>query len=163
MKESKNTSSRNNIITLTVCVSVVLLAVILVAMFIFYPTVAAKNELESISQALQAEVDSIVITNPDQASIGFGGGAEIRLSGDEATELAVLLRDAVSTAKYSHRHDSSTGNWDTRVRVFTENGDDITLYVTTEGSLYFSRGITQFHFSSDYIERLYEALTQQTS
>lgn len=123
-----------------ICGAVLLAAVLLVAALFLYPRVRAGREFRALRERLSEAAVSVLLTDPMT-------GHEALLEGDDAAPFLSLLRSSAEAAKYHRKTDSDGGNWDPRAAVTLPDGSRVLLYLTEDGELYFSRGITQFRFS----------------
>ena len=154
MPNNKNTSKLNpkvnassSITTIIICVAVLLLALIIGSLVLLYPTIQANREFEAIGDSLEGGATEILVSFPSQSNYMTDLNDEKLYTDYEALVLGDILHECVSSARYSHKNNSESGNWDTRLRIKTQNGEIFTLYLTKEGELYFSKGKTRFFFT----------------
>lgn len=131
-----------------VCISIPVLAVLLVLALLIYPTIMAKHERSEIVRGLyaaaEAEDVSCLVTAMGDFGLGVGDEGESFTEGEAAAQYARELADLLAAADYDGRSDEQMGSFDTRIRI-EGGGDSITLYRTAD-VIYFMRGITRFDF-----------------
>lgn len=133
-----------------VCAATVLAALIVVLFLVLYPSVMARRERTRLAERISAIADAsdCAVLRTAMSDYGYGGtadGGEELVEGEQASAYARDLAARFTNAKYLRREDASGGNWDTRVR-FSGNGDTVTVYLTSDNTIYFTRGITRFVF-----------------
>ncbi len=140
-------NANSNKVTLIICASVILFALVVAALVLFYHTLQAKNEFATFGNSLSQGASEILVSFPSQSNYVTDINDEKLYTDNEAVALGEILKDCVSSAQYSHKNNSESGNWDTRIRIKTRDGNSFTLYLTKEGELYFSKGKTRFFFT----------------
>ena len=133
-----------------ICAATILAALIVVLFLAFYPSVMARRERTRLAERINAIADAsdCTVLRTVMSDYGYGGtadGGEELTEGEPASAYARDLAARFMNAGYLRREDASGGNWDTRVR-FSGNGDTVTDYLTSDNTIYFSRGITRFIF-----------------
>lgn len=133
---------------IAVCISIPVIALILVIALLIYPSVMAKRERGKLANRLEVVADAsditCLVTAMGDFGYGVGDEGERFTEGEEAAQYARELAALISAADYSGRSDESIGSFDTRIRI-EGGGDSITVYRTDE-LIYFIRGITRFEF-----------------
>ena len=145
--------SRTTLILL--CASILLAAVTVVTLLFLYPRIRAGKELGRIRASLEDGVTGMVLTDP------ISGRDAVPAPG-ETEELAGMLRAALRSARYAGKSDAESGNWDVRAACTLPDGSRVLLYLTADGELYFSRGITRFYFrpaETAFADRCFDLLS----
>ena len=133
-----------------ICAATILAELIVVLFLVFYPSVMARRERTRLAERINAIADAsdCTVLRTVMSDYGYGGtadGGEELTEGEPASDYARDLAARFMNAGYLRREDASGGNWDTRVR-FSGNGDTVTVYLTSDNTIYFTRGITRFIF-----------------
>ncbi len=151
-KDSKKSASSHTFAI--ICAAIPTAALLIVLGLVLYPSMMARAQLGALSRraAEIAEADSatVLVTHVTYQTLFESEESDETLyEGDEARAMAGRIADALSKAEYLRRVDAEGGNFDTRVRLGDEVGENAVFYYCENGEIYFSKGITRFYFGLD--------------
>ena len=157
MEKDKKANRKTVII---VGISVVLLAVLLVSVAIFYPSVKAKSELKKITDRLSdGSLKSATVYDPDEGKDLFNaGGVESIANEDERANLKTLILKITDGATYSSKDTEEISfDYDLRIRFRFSNDETVYFYLS-DGKFYITNdGVRYFFATKD--ESAYRDLT----
>lgn len=134
-----------------ICAAIPTAALLIVLGLVLYPSMMARAQLGALSrraaEIAEADTATVLVTHVTyQTFFDTEESDETLYEGDEARELARRIADAFSEAEYLRRVDAEGGNFDTRVRLGDEVGENAVFYYCENGEIYFAKGITRFYF-----------------
>ena len=149
-KEKKG--SKAIIITVSVCLSIILVIVMLLTLV---DPIVGKTKIKR-AREVAGGCDQIVISAPLYKD-AFLQGAEVVIDGEEARVLADIFLDATERASYDGYFDNPGGFWNTKLEFFSAE-DRFAIYLKDD-EIYVTKDTRGYRFEiDDDREEAYETL-----
>ncbi len=155
MKKNKKANRRAVII---VGISVVLMAMLLVSVAVFYPSIKAKSTLKDMTDRLSdGSLKSATVYDPDAGKDLFNAGGVERIANEnERDRLAELILKITDGASYASRDTEEIFfEYDFRIR-FRISTDETLGFFLSSGNFYIAKDGVRYFFAvadkSAYIE-----------
>ena len=128
-----NEKKKDRFYLLSALISLGIVAVILAAVLLF-PLIEARAELSRAEKAFDgmAEGDTLLLSDPLFGGDGLEKAAEVAMNFEDGEDIADIISDILSDAKYSKTKKTSLGAWARSASVRSERGA-FTVYFTDDG------------------------------
>ncbi|MBO7309964.1 MAG: hypothetical protein J6U86_01060 [Clostridia bacterium] len=127
--KSSNKSNKIVIVTLSLCMAVLAVIVLVIVFFDFW---VAKAKLSKIEKSID-NCYEVIITSPLHFD-GYSSGAEVVLNARQAEELADDFEDIADDLSFCGTDDGFAGFWDTKITFIV--GDKTHSVYVTEKKIY---------------------------